>query len=132
MDFEPVWECASGMQLADQAVGVGVCSWKHRGAVAGFLIENMGGDLETIVRKPEAPAAAELQYFACVYLGDRARLRILAYHALRAGHRLFGIPDFRYYALADGIKRLLEALRRPFIARLVSERPLLQPNLFDP
>ena len=71
-------------------------------------------------------------YFAAVYLGDRARLRILAHHALRAGRRLFGIPDFRYYALADGIKRLLEALRRPFIARLVSEASLLQPNLFDP
>jgi hypothetical protein len=71
-------------------------------------------------------------YFAAVYLGDRARLRILAHYALRAGRRLFGIPDFRYYALADGIKRLLEALRRPFVARLVSEPSLLQPNLFDP
>jgi hypothetical protein len=71
-------------------------------------------------------------YFACVYLGDRARLRILAHHALRAGRRLFGIPDFRYYALADGIKRLLEALRRPFVARLVSGPSLMQPDLFDP
>jgi hypothetical protein len=71
-------------------------------------------------------------YFAAVYLGDRARVRILAYHALRAARRLFGIPDFRYYALADGIKRLLEALRKPFVVRLVSEHPQMQPNLFDP
>jgi len=71
-------------------------------------------------------------YFASVYLGDRARVRILAYHALRAARRLFGIPDFRYYALADGIKRLLEALRRPFVVRFVSEHSQLQPNLFDP
>ena len=71
-------------------------------------------------------------YFAAVYLGDRARVRILTYHALRAARRLFGIPDFRYYALADGIKRLLEALRKPFVVRLGSEHPQLQPNLFDP
>jgi hypothetical protein len=71
-------------------------------------------------------------YFACVYLGDRARLRILAHHALRAGRRLFGIPDFRYYALVDWIKRLLEALRRPFGARLEAGPSLMQPDLFDP
>ena len=71
-------------------------------------------------------------YFAAVYLGDRARVRILAYHALRAARRLFGIPDFRYYALADGIKRLLEGFSRPFVVRLVSGHSQLQPNLFDP
>jgi len=71
-------------------------------------------------------------YFAAVYLGDRARVRILAHHALKAARRLFGIPDFRYYALADGIKRLLEALSRPFVVRLVSGHSQLQPNLFDP
>lgn len=71
-------------------------------------------------------------YFASVYLGDRARARILAHHALRAARRLFGIPDFRYYALADGIRRLLEGFSRPFIARFGSGHSLLQPNLFDP
>ena len=67
-------------------------------------------------------------YFACVYLGDRARMRIVAHRALQAARRLFGIPDFRYYALADGIKSLLEALRRPFVARLVSQPSPLQPS----
>jgi len=71
-------------------------------------------------------------YFAAVYLGDRARMRIMAYHALRAARRLFGIPDFRYYALADGIKRLLEGFSRPFVGQLVSGHSQLQPNLFDP
>jgi len=71
-------------------------------------------------------------YFAAVYLGDRVRLRILAHHALRAARRLFGIPDFRYYALADGIKALLEAFRKPFVARLVSRQQQLQASLFDP
>ena len=45
-------------------------------------------------------------YFACVWLGDRFRLSILAHHALKAAKRLFGIPDFRYYAIADGIKEI--------------------------
>lgn len=71
-------------------------------------------------------------YFAAVYLGDRARLRILAHHALRAAQRLFGIPDFRYYALADGIRRLLDGVRKPFDARQVSAQPQLQTSLFDP
>jgi hypothetical protein len=31
----------------------------------------------------------------------------LALHALNAAQRIFGIPDFRYYALADGIKAIL-------------------------
>ena len=71
-------------------------------------------------------------YFAAVYLGDRARLRILAHHALRAAQRLFGIPDFRYYALADGIRRLLGGVRKPFDARQVSGQPQVQISLFDP
>lgn len=42
-------------------------------------------------------------YFAAVYLGLCVKLRILAGHVLRATRRVFGIPDFRLYALADGI-----------------------------
>jgi hypothetical protein len=46
-------------------------------------------------------------FFAAVYLGTRAKLEILALHVLQAARRIFGIPDFRYYALADGIKEIL-------------------------
>ena len=46
-------------------------------------------------------------FCAAVYLGLRLRLRVLARHLLRASKRLFGIPDFRLYALADGIRNLL-------------------------
>jgi len=45
-------------------------------------------------------------YFTCVWLADRLRLNILVHHALKAAKRLFGIPDFRYYAIADGMKEL--------------------------
>jgi len=71
-------------------------------------------------------------YFAAVHLGDRVRVKILAYRALTAAKRLFGIPDFRYYALADGIKALLEGFRKPFVASQVSGQSQLQTNLFDP
>jgi len=70
-------------------------------------------------------------YFAAVYLGDRARLRILAHHALVAARRLFGIPDFRYYALADGIRKLLEGVRRPLLARGGTGPPELQTSFFN-
>jgi hypothetical protein len=43
-------------------------------------------------------------YFVAVWLGQGVRLPLLSHHALAAAKRLFSIPDFRYYALADGIK----------------------------
>jgi len=46
-------------------------------------------------------------FFAAVYVGTRAKMEILAFHVLKAAKRIFGIPDFRYYALADGIKEVL-------------------------
>jgi len=46
-------------------------------------------------------------YFAMVYLGIKTKLRVLACHVLKAARRLFGIPDFRFYALADGIREFL-------------------------
>ena len=42
-------------------------------------------------------------FFTAVVLGTRTKLDILASHLLTAPKRLFGIPDFRLYALADGI-----------------------------
>ena len=46
-------------------------------------------------------------YFVAVWIGTRAKLEILATHVLKAAKRLFGIPDFRYYAISDGIKAIL-------------------------
>ena len=46
-------------------------------------------------------------YFASVYLGKRAKLAILVRHIERAAKRICGVPEFRSYAIADGIKRLL-------------------------
>jgi len=46
-------------------------------------------------------------YFTAAYLDIRLKLRVLAKHLVRAARRVFGIPDFRLYALADGIKQVL-------------------------
>ena len=46
-------------------------------------------------------------YFACVYLGKRAKLALLIGHIEGAAKRIYGIPEFRFYAIADGIKPLL-------------------------
>ncbi len=49
-------------------------------------------------------------YFAAVWLGTKTKLNILAMHAMNAAKRLFGIPDFRYYALADGIRAIFKRI----------------------
>ena len=45
--------------------------------------------------------------FTAVYLGFNLKLRVLAGHVVKAARRVFGIPDFRLYAIADGIKHIL-------------------------
>jgi hypothetical protein len=55
-------------------------------------------------------------FFTAVVLGTRVKLAILATHLLTASKRLFGIPDFRLYALADGIREVCaRAPRRPSV-----------------
>lgn len=53
-------------------------------------------------------------FFTAVILGTRIKLGILATHLVTAAKRLFGIPDFRLYALADGIREICaRSPRRP-------------------
>jgi hypothetical protein len=46
-------------------------------------------------------------YFAASFLGRRMKLRILCEKSLIISQRFFGVPPFRFYALADGIRRIL-------------------------
>lgn len=46
-------------------------------------------------------------YFAATFLGQKMKLRLLCRELLVISQRFFGIPPFRFYALADGIKRVL-------------------------
>ena len=36
-----------------------------------------------------------------------AKLRVLTQHVYKAAQRIFGIAEFRFYAIADGIKNSL-------------------------
>lgn len=49
------------------------------------------------------PLVLAASYFASVVLDTKAKLKVMAGHVLRAAKRLFGIPDFHYYAIADGL-----------------------------
>lgn len=46
-------------------------------------------------------------YFAATFLGQKMKLRLLCEKLLIISQRFFGIPPFRFYALADGIKNVL-------------------------
>jgi hypothetical protein len=46
-------------------------------------------------------------FFAAVRLGEDLKLAVLSHHVTRLAKRFFGVPDFHYYALADGIANLL-------------------------
>lgn len=48
--------------------------------------------------------------FSAVWLGRSLKLSILTAHVTNVSKRFFGVPDFHYYALADGIARLLSRL----------------------
>ena len=69
-------------------------------------------------------------YFAAVYLGRRAKLEILTAHVLKAAKRIFGIPDFRYYAIADGIRELLNRHNKGILKFRERDYPPRQLSLF--
>lgn len=53
------------------------------------------------------PLVLAAMYFCACILDHDSRLRVMAGYVERAAKRLFGIPDFKYYALADGLRALL-------------------------
>ena len=46
-------------------------------------------------------------FFAAVYLGERLQASVPARRVLKAAKRIYGIPAFHCYALADGIAAIL-------------------------
>ena len=71
-------------------------------------------------------------FFATVYLGFRTKMQILVAHVMKASKRIFGIPDFRYYAIADGLRELLNRYNRAILKPLVDKSKSNQLALFDP
>ena len=71
-------------------------------------------------------------HFAAVYLGTRPKLEIMAVHIMRAAKRIFGVPDFRYYALADGIGKILDRTDKgPYKKRVLPQKGPQQLSLFE-
>jgi hypothetical protein len=71
-------------------------------------------------------------HFAAVCLGTRPKLEIIAVHIMRAAKRIFGIPDFRFYALADGIGRILNRVDKgPYRKRILLQKGPQQLSLFE-
>ena len=45
-------------------------------------------------------------YFVAIILDQSQKLSIMAGHVLKCAKRVFGIPDFKYYALGDGLSNI--------------------------
>lgn len=77
------------------------------------------------------PLLLAVMFFCACVLDHDLRLRVMARYVEKAAKRVFGIPDFKYYALADGLRALLA--RNPgFIRpRIHNPRPK-QLSLFTP
>ena len=50
--------------------------------------------------------ASAVAYFAMAWLGLREKLAVLADHVKRVSRRMFEMPEFFFYAIADGVSRL--------------------------
>ena len=45
-------------------------------------------------------------YFVAIILDQTQKLTVMAGHVLKCAKRVFGIPDFKYYALGDGLSNI--------------------------
>ena len=52
-------------------------------------------------------------YFVAVVLDQSQKLTIMAGHVLKCAKRVFGIPDFKYYALGDGLSNIFSEFPGP-------------------
>lgn len=68
-------------------------------------------------------------YFSAAWLGESVKLAVLTAHAIKASKRFFGVTEFHYYALADGISALLSRIRVSNLKFPVSTFPSPQPLL---
>jgi len=49
------------------------------------------------------PLVCAAAYFAAVMLDTASKLKVMAGYVLKAAKRVFGIPEFHYYCIADGL-----------------------------
>jgi hypothetical protein len=73
-----------------------------------------------------------VSYFTMAYLGRRIKLKAISGLLLRVSKRIFGVPDFRFYALSDGIKELLRRNDKGPLRNLHKQSHKYQLSLFNP
>jgi len=83
---------------------------KLRERIAGFSGELSRG-LPKVARRFTGEMLYGIQAGQSVVLDRGAKLRGMAGHVLKAAKRVFGIPDFHYYAIADELMSIF--LRYP-------------------
>lgn len=47
-------------------------------------------------------------YFMAVRLDTQTKLKIMVSHVLKQAKRVFGVPDFKYYAISDGLANIFK------------------------
>ena len=71
-------------------------------------------------------------YFAAIHLGEGSTLRALTHTVIKAAKRIFGVPAFHYYAIADGIAAILRRCSKgPLCAPAPPKHTDNQQWLFD-
>lgn len=105
------------VQATRRSVWGGVSGYLTRWRVAetirciqqSYRWEALRGLDDERLRNPAARVRAAA-YCAAVWLGESLKLAVLATRVSRIAKRCFGGPEFHYYALADGLARLLSRL----------------------
>ncbi len=91
--------------------------WKSVGGPKGRSLRNRIPDPRPSVPRPCRDQCGSglknlvvlvtaVAYFVAAFLGRQMKLRILCEKLLIVPQRFFGIPPFRFYALADGIRKI--------------------------
>jgi hypothetical protein len=73
-----------------------------------------------------------VSYFTMAHLGLRIKLKAISRVVLRVSRRIFGVPDFRFYALPDGIRELLRRNQKGPLRNLPNQSHKYQLSLFNP
>lgn len=74
------------------------------------------------------PLVCAAAYFAAVLLDTASKLKVMAGYVLKAAKRVFGIPEFHYYCIADGLTSIF--MRYPGRIFRLFPRDITQGTLF--
>lgn len=74
------------------------------------------------------PLVCAAAYFAAVLLDTASKLKVMAGYVLKAAKRVFGIPEFHYYCIADGLTSIF--MRYPGRIFRLLPRDITQGTLF--